>query len=974
MLGSVVSHYRILEKIGEGGMGVVFLAEDLKLRRRVAIKFLSPELTRDPDRKQRFLQEARAAAAIEHPHVAAVHDVDEAEGRTFIVMEFVQGESLRRSILEGSLTPERAVDLILQVADGLGLAHARGIVHRDLKPENVLVADRGYAKIIDFGLAKLVEPALASGGPESQTLLRTREGVAMGTVDYMSPEQARGEAVDARSDLFSLGVMLHEMISGESPFRRGTAIETLNAILNENPKPPLSDGASLPPGLSRILLKAMAKDPKARHQSVAELASELREVRDAVAKPAPRHRRRIWAFAAALVVTALAGVFALRDGRPPPGIGASGRPAIAALQFDNQSDDESLAWLSQGLPGMLLTGLAQTPGLDVISSRRIEEVAPGLDSESPARMAEAARRAGAGAVVTGAIYKAGAELRLDVRIEDLESGRLLAAESVRGTDVFELADELTARVRESLRVADRAAGRPIREVTTDSLEAYRLYGAGVEARHNIRHADARRLLEEAVAIDPSFAMAHFHLSAIATALGETALRDEHRRKTMENLRRMPQKEALLVRAFDAMLGGRLEESSSLLENLLALYPGEEEAYDTYVHVRDRMGQQDKVLEILDRWAKAIPGPGSGHFHNHRGYAFMQVGRYQDAASAFSDYARVRPAEANPYDSLGELRLVTGEPERALESYRRALSLNPEFTFSVMGRVWANGMLGRYDDALAELSRLEELGDTGFSQLDRHFLHALVLSRVGRLREAQSQIRDATASSARARNPEARAALYLLSAWIHVEAGENALALEAVGRAAVTSPDPARSLGSRDLEFLAHLFAGVAQTRSGRIDAAKDHLSAMGTPTSPTETWYRHALSGEIALAEANPAAAEREYSAGEPERKMWFNFNRLVLTAFANGLPFRDGLARAAEARGDLPGAIQIYQKLATPDVESRWTAVLEPRFVLQAARLLDRSGQKEASLRGYRKFLDLWKDADPELPELREARAALGR
>ncbi|HLE21009.1 MAG TPA: serine/threonine-protein kinase, partial [Vicinamibacteria bacterium] len=268
MLGSTVSHYKILEKIGEGGMGEVYLAEDTKLKRRVSLKFLPEELTRNDERKQRFVQEARAAAAIQHPHIAAVYDVDEADGRTFIAMEYVPGESLRKTIESGKLDFRRSLELGFQIADGLAKAHEKGVVHRDVKPDNVLISEDGYAKIIDFGLAKLLEPIVPANedSGDMETKLKTRDGLVMGTVSYMSPEQARGETIDARSDIFSFGVLFYEMISGRSPFQKKSVAESLSAVLHETP-PALSSSTELPPDVRRVLRKALAKNVSERYQS-----------------------------------------------------------------------------------------------------------------------------------------------------------------------------------------------------------------------------------------------------------------------------------------------------------------------------------------------------------------------------------------------------------------------------------------------------------------------------------------------------------------------------------------------------------------------------------------------------------------------------------------------------------------------------------------------------------------------------------
>ena len=392
MIGKKVSHYQVLEKIGEGGMGEVYIAQDEKLDRQVALKFLPEHLTRDPTRKQRFLQEARAAAAIEHPHIGAIYDVDETEGRVFIAMEYVRGESFRQAIADGKLSLRKSIELGVQITEGLTKAHERGVVHRDLKPDNVILAEEGYAKVIDFGLAKLLEPlsrpGVQPGNAEDETWVKTQEGMVQGTVAYMSPEQARGETVDRRSDIFSFGTLFYEMVSGTAAFRRGNLFETLSAVIKESPAPLSVD--DIPPDVHRILRKCLAKDPAERYQSMKELAIDLRDLRDQtttgqVAAAGAGERKFSWKWAAlaavALVGSAL-GFSLLGGDRTPPGIGATGRPSVAVMYFQDHTGAEEIRWLSTGLPDMLLTGLAQTPGLDVVSSQRIHEILTEIGHEN----------------------------------------------------------------------------------------------------------------------------------------------------------------------------------------------------------------------------------------------------------------------------------------------------------------------------------------------------------------------------------------------------------------------------------------------------------------------------------------------------------------------------------------------------------------------------------------------------------------
>ena len=668
MIGTTVLHYKILEKIGEGGMGEIFLAEDTKLQRRVALKFLPSDLTKDESRKQRFIQEARAAASMEHPNIAAIYDIDEIDGRTFIAMEFVRGKSLRQVIREGHLSVRRALELGSQMADGLAKAHERGVIHRDLKPENVLLSEDGFAKIIDFGLAKLAGPHSTPGGePEvghdAETLVKTQEGLVLGTIAYMSPEQARANPVDARTDIFSLGVVLQEMLTGKAPFNRGSVAETLSAILKESPPALPAEVTGTAPELQPVLKKSLAKDPESRYAQMKDLAAHLKEIREELGSgvhPALgglRLPKWLQVAALAVVAVALAAVswLLLRD-NTPRGIGAAGRPAIAVMYFEDNTGSEEIRWLSKGLPNMLLTDLAQTPGLDVVSRQRILEILKqvgqdDLEAIDASLIPEVARQAGAGAVVGGSIYKVGDDIRIDVQVEDVGSGRILSAHSVRGNDVFPLVDELSGQIRRSLDMTDAPVGRGIAEVTTASLEAYRLYSEGVEARRNLRRVDARDLLEKAIEIDPAFAMAYYELAKTPERVGESGSNDEYRRKVLEYMDRLPERKRLLVDAAKAVQEDKdPEKAEELLETLLARYPDEEEAYFLLAELYGEGNQTEKYGAALERGVAAVPD--SGLLRNQYGYHLLGTGRHEEAIHQFETLCAVEAKRTQSPRQLG----------------------------------------------------------------------------------------------------------------------------------------------------------------------------------------------------------------------------------------------------------------------------------------------------------------------------------
>ena len=985
MIGTTISHYRIVEQIGAGGMGVVYRAHDERLNRDVAIKVLPEEVAADPNRLARFEREARAVAALSHPNILEIHDFGSEGGITYAVMEMLEGRNLRDTIDQGQLPVRTVTDYATQIARGLAAAHDRGIVHRDLKPENLFVSSDSHIKILDFGLAKLMEPE-KDVAPEAPTAtLMTSPGAVVGTVAYMSPEQVKGHPADHRSDIFALGVVLYEMIAGRRPFRGATAAETTAAILKEEPEPLSTTLSTAPPALASIVSRCLEKRPGDRFQSAHDLALAIQAQSDVPAISAVTmngYRTRRWfpgiGFAAVGAVAAiiLALYLGTREAEPAPGIGASGRPAVAVMRFEDHTGDEETAWLSGGLPSMLLTGLAQTQGLDVISSERIQEVLKQLgqgdiEDLDPSLVPETARWAGAGAVVVGGFYKSGAEVRIDVQIKDVGSNKLLSAHTVHGEDVFPLVDELTEHIRASLALADAPAGQELTEVTTSSLEAYRLYQNGREAASEMRREDAVRLLEGAIELDPSFAMAHFELWMIQTGFGllKNPDAEKHRQNTLENINHMTERQRLWFLALLAREGGNPTRAAELLEQLITRHPDEERAYGTLALIYE-WGVYDpqKSLDANARGVEALPK--SGRMHGNYGLALLDVGRLNEARREFETHAELSPRDPVSYDLLGDYFLVVGEPERALEEYARALEVEPSFFRARTGLALAYGMLGRYEQALDEADR--------FPGWERHALKAFLLSRVGRYRDAEQKILEGTMLTEDGLYMFIEGGLQFIGVTIEMERGRFSRMLD------ISSRMQEMSLRSHEREMReniaqhAHGVAGFAYARSGNLEAARRHLEALNSlllePHWSPVDWTLGALEGEIALAAKDLDAAEAFFRAAEPTPKMLFHRWALMGAIPLHHHPSRDGLARVARARGDRDGAIEIYRQLITPGVDCPWTSVLEPRFVLELARLLDEKGDETAAREHFEQFLDLWKNADPDLPELAEARTRLAQ
>jgi serine/threonine protein kinase len=538
MIGQTLSHFRILSEISRGGMGIVYRGLDLNLDREVALKVLPPELVADPERRRRFIQEAKAAAKLDHPHIGMVFEIDEAEGVTFIVMELIQGEKLKDILERERISLARSLELAIEVAEGLASAHDKGIVHRDLKPANIMVTEEGHAKIIDFGLAKLVEP-LGGVDSEAETALKgeTDPGKVMGTVSYMSPEQARGQNVDHRSDIFSFGIVLHEMLTGEAPFTGPSGADTLNAILSK-PSPRLPDLGSevseeLRFELQHIADKCLAKVRDDRYQGAKELVVDLRSARrhlgsGPVAPAVSTPIRKRWLFvgaaiAAMFLLVAIVFLILQPSRRLVPPSSAE-EPSIAVLLFDNNSGDPSLDWLRTALADMLITDLSQSPQIRVLGTDRLYQILREMNrlderTTSFDVVQEVAEQGNAGTVLLGSFVKAGEKIRISVKIQDAQSGDIVTTEKVEGIgedSIFQMVDDLTRRVKARFEISEEAESGldfAIKDVTTSSTEAFRYYAEGTNIGRRGNWSEGILLLEKAVELDPHFATALGRLSA-----------------------------------------------------------------------------------------------------------------------------------------------------------------------------------------------------------------------------------------------------------------------------------------------------------------------------------------------------------------------------------------------------------------------------------------------------------------------------
>ena len=673
MVGTTISHYKILERLGGGGMGVVYKAEDAHLKRIVALKFLPAALSLDPDAKARFRREAEAASALDHPNICTVYDVDETpDGQIFISMAYYQGETLKKKIEHGPLPLADAIDIALQVARGLQAAHEARIVHRDVKPANIMVPANGEAKVLDFGLAKLAGQAIL-----------TKTGSTVGTVAYMSPEQARGEEVDRRSDIFSLGVVLYEMITGHRPFKGEHEAAIIYSLMNEPPEPLARYKADVPNELQRVIDKSLAKDRVDRYQHIDEMLVDLQKAQQetparAKAKPKARKLPLLIGVGSAVVALAiLACIFLL----PKPGPPAD--KSIAVLPFQNLSVEGPHTYFAAGLHDELLTQLSKVRALKVISRTSVM----GYEgTKTPLR--QIARELGVGSVVEGSVQVVGDRLRVTVQLIDAATDEHLWADRYDRTldDAFaiqsEVAQRIVAAVGGVLTSAEKAR---LTAVPTANPEAYRLYMQGREywmrpgyLRQNIEIA--QHLFEQALALDTDFALAH---AALSEAYGwmywsrydpSAARADRQREEAEAALRLTPDlPQGHMAMGLVHYWGRRdfqraLDEFGVALKNL----PNDAGLWAQIGYVNRRLGNWDKVFEAFEKATQLNPRDAN-LFSEVGGQSYNYVHHYADAVSAF-DRALILAPELHSAAIRRGMTFVRWHGQ--LDTLRLALSRTP----------------------------------------------------------------------------------------------------------------------------------------------------------------------------------------------------------------------------------------------------------------------------------------------------------
>jgi tetratricopeptide (TPR) repeat protein/tRNA A-37 threonylcarbamoyl transferase component Bud32 len=967
--GSIFAdRYQVIEELGRGGMGRVYKVIDKEVRAKVALKLIRPDIASDQATIDRFREELKTAREISHKNICRMYDLGRHGTTYFLTMEYVPGQDLKSMVaMSGQLGVGTAISIAKQVCEGLAEAHRIGVIHRDLKPQNIQIDRGGVAKIMDFGIARSV---VAKG--------MTDAGVALGTPQYMSPEQMEAKGVDARADLYSLGIILYEMLTGRVPFDGDTPLAVAVKHKLDTPPDPRELNATIPPDLARLILKCLEKDKDVRCQSAAAVHADLVRIEQGLPTPAqvvPQQRpttskeitvrftmRQVLVPAlAVLVILAVAlGAWRLWSRPAAAGVAPAGKPLLAVLYFENVSGDPALGTWRAGLPELLITSLSQSRLVNVVSSDTMFSVLRSLNLADAPRysrddLSEVAKASRAQYLLTGSVMKAGQSTVIMTRLQNAATGEVIRTGTIecqKDEEILSRVDELARGIKADLDLSPQAISsdiaRPIGEILTASPEALRYYTEARRHHLNYSHQDALSLYQRAIDADPGFAMAYRGMGSIFQIFGDDARSAAMSQKALELSDRLPERLRNHIR-MTAFFGSTTTYAELLdtCNQQLAKYPDDLFGLYYLSLVFDAMGEYQKSASLQESVVRADP---SLLYADALSQSYSYLGDYPRARSTLDDYVARDPNDARGHTALGFLLLATGQFAEAQREVEVATLLEPRDP--ILDALKGDLALLRNEFSASEREYLAVIDHAKalFGRSASSSLASLYLTQ-GRFAKAREQWQAAQEADQGTRE-----------LWSgHADRAVTAFRTQLAGPAAL-QPD-------RALWFAAGL--GLSYAATGDIDRA---LEAADTLKAIREGLFVKAktqlgllLSGAIASRRgAGPAAvADLERAVAMLPYQMSEASQHAV---------FLDTLAGAYAAAGDLTKARETYEKITTLTSGRHDYGAIYARSYYRLGLIATRQGDEARAREQFAKFLELWKNADAGLPEVADARKRMAQ